>query len=416
VERLAALARRPVPGRVEVDADAHHRLARELATECAVLLRNENGVLPLAEGAHVAVIGAFAEHPRFQGGGSAHVNATRVDVPLEEIRAVASAAGGTVAYAPGFTVDGGTDDALVEEAVAAARRADVAVVFAGLSEQRESEGFDRDTLDLPAEQVELIRRVTEAAARTVVVLANGGIVSLEGWHDEVDAILEGFVLGQGGGRAIADLLFGRANPSGHLAESIPLRIEDHPSWLNFPGEQGHVRYGEGVLVGYRHFATAQAPVRYPFGHGLSYTTFSLGTPVVEPSFTAGAGGALVVEVPVTNTGDRPGSEVVQLYVAPPDRSAVPRPVQELKAFAKVHLAPGETAVARLALDDRAFAWWDVGTEGHAAVVARLPLSAPDAGAEVRHPGWRVEPGTHTLRIGRSSEEIAHAVPLVVEVP
>ncbi|MFF5965132.1 beta-glucosidase [Streptomyces collinus] len=354
VERLAALARRPVPDRVEVDADAHHRLARELATECAVLLRNENGVLPLAEGAHVAVIGAFAEQPRFQGGGSAHVNATRVDVPLEEIRAVASTGGGTVAHAPGFTVDGGTDDALVEEAVATARRADVAVVFAGLSEQRESEGFDRDTLDLPAEQVELIRRVAEAAPRTVVVLANGGIVSLEGWHDEVDAILEGFVLGQGGGRAIADLLFGRANPSGHLAESIPLRIEDHPSWLNFPGEQGHVRYGEGVLVGYRHFATAQAPVRYPFGHGLSYTTFETRGLDVE---LCGAD-EVTARVEVVNTGDRAGKHVVQVYVST-DAGPVRRPVRELRGFAKVALAPGESATVEIDLPRRAFAYWDV---------------------------------------------------------
>jgi beta-glucosidase len=188
----------------------------------------------------------------------------------------------------------------------------------------------------------------------VVVLANGGIVSLEGWHDEVDAILEGFVLGQGGGRAIADLLFGRANPSGHLAESIPLRIEDHPSWLNFPGEQGHVRYGEGVMVGYRYFATAHTPVRYPFGHGLSYTTFETRDLVVEMSGDAEA----TARVEVANTGDRTGKHVVQVYVST-DTGPVRRPLRELRGFAKVALAPGESTTVEIDLPRRAFAYWDV---------------------------------------------------------
>ena len=281
--RLVALATAAQPGAVQVDPDEHHALAQQVAEACPVLLRNEHQVLPLPKGVDVAVIGLLATEPRYQGGGSAHVNATRVDEPLAELRALVEAGGATVTYSAGYRLDGGDAAALADEAVEVARRADVAVVFAGLGEEQESEGFDRETLDLPADQIELIRRVAAAAQRTVVVLSHGGVVSLEDWHDDVDAILDAFVLGQGGGRAIARLLTGGATPSGRLAETIPLRLEDHPSWLNFPGEQGHVRYGEGVLVGYRYFSTAGTPVRYPFGYGLSYTSFDTQLTGVEVS-------------------------------------------------------------------------------------------------------------------------------------
>jgi beta-glucosidase len=197
--------------------------------------------------------------------------------------------------------------------------------------------------------------VTSAAARhTVVVLANGGIVSLEEWHDDVDAILEGFLLGQGGGRAIADILFGRANPSGHLAESIPIRLQDHPSWVNFPGEQGHVRYGEGVLVGYRYFSTSGTPVRYPFGHGLSYTTFETRALNVTLNGTDSA----TAKVEVTNTGTRTGKHVVQVYVST-ETGPVRRPVRELRGFTKVHLESGQTTTVEIDLPRRAFAYWDI---------------------------------------------------------
>ncbi|WP_106400478.1 beta-glucosidase family protein [Actinocorallia populi] len=357
VARLRTLAARELPAGGDVDYDAHHELARELAAECAVLLRNEHGVLPIRGGAHVAVIGAFAEHPRYQGGGSAHVNAIRVDQPLEEIRAIADEIGAMVAYAQGFALDGPENEELREEAIQTALDADVAVVFAGLTEARESEGIDRETIGLPADQVKLIRAVAAAARRTVVVLSNGGVVSLEGWHDEVDAILEGFLLGQGGGHAIAEILFGRVNPSGRLAETIPLRLEDHPSWLNFPGEQGHVRYGEGVLVGYRYFTTADAPVRYPFGHGLSYTAFETGDLVVEQTGPDSA----VAQVRVTNTGDRAGKHVVQVYVST-GAGPVRRPLRELRGFAKVALQPGETAAVEIELPRRAFAYWNVAAQ------------------------------------------------------
>src|SRR3954452_9718007 len=349
VRRVAALAELVTEPTAGFDVEAHHALARELAAGCAVLLKNDGGALPLTAGARIAVVGEFARTPRFQGGGSSHVNATRVDDALTALADLQPA------FAPGFTLDGSGDAAaLREEAVAVARDAEVAVLFAGLAETDESEGFDRTTIDLPAAQVELIRAVAAVAARTVVVLSAGSVVSLEGWHDDVDAVLAGFLLGQAGGSALAALLTGRANPSGRLAETIPLRLADTPSHLNFPGEQGHVRYGEGVMVGYRHYSTVGRPVRYPFGHGLSYTTFETSDLQVR---TTGAAGATVT-LTVTNTGERAGRHVVQVYVAT-TAGPVRRPARELRAFTKVSLGPGESTSLAFELDRRAFAYWDV---------------------------------------------------------
>jgi beta-glucosidase len=352
--RVAALADYLPTASVAVDYDAHHALARDLAADCAVLLRNEHQVLPLEGDLSLAVIGEFAESLRYQGGGSAHVNATRTDQPLESIRSLAEEREVPVAYARGFAINGEDNALLLQEALTTAAQSDVAIIFAGLDERAESEGFDRQNIDLPVNQVELIRAVAAVAPRTVVVLSNGGVVSLEGWHDDVDAILEGFLLGQGGGSAIADLLFGRANPSGRLAEGIPLRLQDHPSSLNFPGERGHVRYGEGIMVGYRYFTTFETPVRYPFGHGLSYTTFTSSTPAVHVN----AEGDTAVTVDVTNTGQRAGKHVVQAYVAT-DAGPVRRPLRELRGFDKVHLEPGETKRVIINVPRRSFAYWDV---------------------------------------------------------
>jgi beta-glucosidase len=372
VRRVLALTELvPDGGAGEFDSDAHHALARELAAQCAVMLKNDGDVLPLTEGQRIAVLGAFADAPRFQGGGSSRIVPTRLENARAAVEQLAGERGCTVTSAPGFTADGTSDPvALRGAAVQVAQRADVAVVFAGLGEREESEGFDRDTLDLPADQVALIRAVAVAAPRTVVVLSNGGIVSLEGWVDEVDAVLEGFLLGQAGGGALADLLFGDANPSGRLAETIPLRLEDTPSHLNFPGEQGHVRYGEGVMVGYRWYETLRTPVRYPFGHGLSYTTFTTGDLAVE----ATGDDTARVTVTVTNTGERAGRHVVQVYVAT-TAGPVRRPSRELRAFTKVALAPGETRTVALDLDRRSFAYYDV----------------QDA-------GWVVAPGPYVVQI------------------
>lgn len=379
--RVAALTdfARPATGDPRLgqqDIEEGHALARRVAAECAVLLRNEHAVLPIEHVSRVAVVGEQAVLPSYQGGGSSHINPTRVDVALDAIREHAAARGQVVEYAPGFHRDGSGDAArLRADAVRVAAGADVAVVFAGIV--RESEGFDREHIDLPADQVELIRAVAEAAPRTVVVLSNGGVVSLEGWHDEVDAILEGWLLGQAGGSALADLLYGVVTPSGHLAETIPLRLQDTPAYLNFPGEQGHVRYGEGVMVGYRHYVTADREVRYPFGHGLSYTTFA----TTDLTATATGPDTARIDVTVTNTGRRSGKHVVQVYVAT-TAGPVRRPTRELRAFEKVELAPGRSRTLTLHLDRRAFAYWDV---------------------EVGR--WVVTPGEYTVQIGNSVTEI-----------
>jgi len=378
VDRVAALTRHVVPQGSAVDLNAHRLLAQELATECAVLLKNEQQTLPLLPASRVAVVGAFAILPRFQGGGSSHIHPTFVDTPLEAMTALAVQGGSSITFAEGFSLDEpDREDVLRDEALAVARAADVTVIFAGLSEREESEGFDRETLDLPPAQVSLIRAVAAVSSRTIVVLSNGGMVSLEAWHDDVEAILEGWLLGQGGGRALADLLFGVQNPSGHLAESLPLRLQDNPSFLNFPGEQGQVRYGEGVMVGYRHYETVDRPVRYPFGHGLSYTTFD----THDVQATATGDDSAVVSLTVTNSGSRAGKHVVQVYVAT-SAGPVRRPARELRAFQKIALEPGESRTLTLDLNRRAFAYYDV------------PLGR-----------WVVAPGEYHVQIGANAHDV-----------
>ncbi|WTW98341.1 glycoside hydrolase family 3 C-terminal domain-containing protein [Streptomycetaceae bacterium NBC_01309] len=377
LRRVQALTAYVAEATDDLPEDEHHALARELAAECVVLLKNDGDALPLAADARIAVIGEFAAVPRFQGGGSSHINATRTTAALDAMRSLA-ADGSRVGFARGFALDGDGDaDALRAEAVAAAREAEVAVVFAGLAETDESEGYDRETLDLPPAQVEVIRAVASAAPRTVVVLSNGGVVSLEGWHDNVDAVVEGWLLGQAGGAAIADILYGAANPSGHLAESVPMRLQDNPSYLNFPGENGHVRYGEGVMVGYRYYNTVELPVRYPFGHGLSYTAFETRdlTAILTGDDTAS------VSVTVTNTGARAGKHVVQVYVAT-SAGPVRRPLRELRAFAKVSLEPGESRTVALELDRRSFAYYDT-----------------------VHGDWVVAGGEYAVQVGRNATDI-----------
>ncbi|KQP01988.1 beta-glucosidase [Leifsonia sp. Leaf264] len=377
VARLARLAEITLPAgpSAGIDIDEHHALARRAAADSIVLLRNENEALPLRRGQRIAVIGELAVHPQFQGGGSSHVNPTRLDIPLDELRATLGDA--AVSYAPGYAKGSGDDESLRAQAREAAEAADVAVVFVGLYEEDQSEGFDRETIDLPAQHLELIDAIAGAASRTVVVLSNGGVVNLEPWHDRVDAIVEGWALGQAVGGALTDVVTGAVNPSGRLAESIPLSLEDTPSFFNFPGENEVVRYGEGIFVGYRYYATLDRGVRYPFGHGLSYTTFEYEHLEVEATGPDTAR----VRVSVRNTGDVAGAEVVQLYVTPAP-SAVRRPVRELAAFTKVRLQPGEAITVELELDRRAFAFWDVTKDR-----------------------WKVEPGEYGVQVGRSSMHI-----------
>lgn len=372
-----------------LDVDAHHALAREAAGRSIVLLKNDGDVLPLAAEQRIAVIGAFATEPRFQGAGSSLINPTRVDKALHELRAVG---GDNVTYAAGFALEGGeiaasgrSAEDLRAEAVAAASAADVAVVFLGLPAAEESEGFDREHIDLPAAQLAVLDAVISANPTTVVVLSNGGVVALP-FADRVPAIVETWLLGQAGGGAVADVLYGAVNPSGKLTETVPVRLEDNPSFGSFPGEFGHVRYGEGVLVGYRWYDAKGLDVTFPFGHGLSYTTFSYG----EASVAASENGDIVVRVDVTNTGARDGREIVQVYAAPV-ASVVQRAPRELKAFASVALAAGETRIVELVVRRDDLAYWDV-----------------------RVDRWIVESGDYTVEVAASSRDTRSSATVQVE--
>jgi beta-glucosidase len=320
VGRLLELLNRVLPAVQQdsgYDAEAHHLLAREVAADCAVLLKNERNLLPLdpTSTGSIAVIGELARTPRYQGAGSSLVLPTRLDAALTEIERAAGA--NPVSFAAGYPIEeSGDAGALLAEAVVAAQGADTVLLFVGLPPSAEEEGFDRQHIDLPADQLALIEAVAAYNDRVVVVLSNGSAVALDGWQDRVPAILEGWLLGQAGGGAIADLLFGSAAPSGRLTETIPRRLADTPAYLNFPGEQGSVRYGEGLFVGYRYYDAKQLEVSYPFGHGLGYTTFDY-TDLRTAVTGAGDELAVTVTVTVTNTGSRDGKEVVQVYVGQP---------------------------------------------------------------------------------------------------
>jgi beta-glucosidase len=370
VSRVRQLTERVNAGSSDFDPNAHHALARRAAQESIVLLRNEGDILPLDPASTVAVIGEFARSPRIQGAGSSQVNPTRVDSPLESLAEIA-----TVTFAAGYSFDPRSESrALHDEAVALASMAETVILFVGLPDGDESEGYDRTHLDLPIAQRELLAAVTAANARTIVVLTNGGVVSLEPWHDSAAAIMETWLLGQGGGSAIAAVIFGTVSPSGRLAESIPFRLQDNPSYLNFPGDGDTVRYGEGVFVGYRYYESAEVAVRYPFGFGLSYATFEYSQLTVSAT-------GLHISVVVTNTGQRTGSDVVQVYVSSPD-GRVHSPVRELRDFAKISLEPGQSERVTFELTKRAFSFFDVASGQ-----------------------WVVQGGDHRIQIGRSAHDI-----------
>jgi beta-glucosidase len=383
VGRLIELLNRVLPAVTQdsdYDAAAHHALAREVAADCAVLLKNERGLLPLdAEGAgSIAVIGELARTPRYHGAGSSLVSPTRLDIALTEIE---RAADRTVSFAAGYSSDGtGDAEALLAEAVAVAQGADTVLLFLGLPPNAEEEGFDREHIDLPADQLALIEAVTAVNDRVVVVLSNGSAVAVDAWQDGVAAILEGWLLGQAGGGAIADLLFGTVAPSGRLTETIPRRLADTPAYLNFPGEQGSVRYGEGLFVGYRYYDAKGLDVSYPFGHGLGYTTF--GYSDLRVAITgAGEDRTVAVTLTVTNTGSRDGKEVVQVYLGQPG-SYLQRPVRELKGFAKVALAAGQSEDVTVRLGAKDLRYF--------------------------HPGknrWVLQAGEFTVAVGASSRDL-----------
>ena len=340
------------PKKGNFDAEAHHELARQVAAEGMVLLKN-NGLLPLKGQQRITVIGTSAEHAHFQGGGSSHINATKVDAPFEALKARAGNA--ELTYAPGYPADNSFRQEMIDQAVTLARAADVAVLYIALPSFKESEGYDRRDLDLTDQQVALIQAVASVQPNTVVVLNNGAPVAMSAWIDNVAAVLEGWMMGQAGGAAIADVLFGKVNPCGKLAETFPLKLSDTPAHINWPGGAGVVRYGEGLFIGYRYYDAKQMPVLFPFGYGLSYTTFAYSNAKVSAKNFKDVDG-LTVTVDVTNTGKVAGKEIVQIYVHD-QQAALVRPEKELKGFAKVELQPGETKTVSIKLDFRAFAYY-----------------------------------------------------------
>jgi beta-glucosidase len=359
------------------DAAAHHTLARKIAGEGMVLLKN-NGILPLKGQQHIAVIGRSAQIPHFQGGGSSHINPTQVDTPFNELKKQAGTA--ELTYCEGYPADNRFQQALIDEAGRVAQSADVALLFAALPTFKESEGYDRLDLDLTAQQVALIKAVTAVQPNTVVILNNGSAVVMSEWLDGAAAVLEAWMMGQAGGGAIADVLFGKVNPSGKLAETFPLKLAQTPAYINYPGANGEVRYGEGLFIGYRYYDAKELPALFPFGYGGSYTTFEYSSPKVSATTFKDVDG-LTVSVNVTNTGKMAGKETVQFYVHD-HQSGLVRPPKELKGFAKVELKPGETKTVSVHLDFRAFAYY--------------------------HPGyhqWITEDGEFAILIGASSADI-----------
>lgn len=385
VERILSIVDRSVENRKEgaaYDKEEDHRLARRIAAESMVLLKND-GVLPLRKGARIAFIGEFAEKPRFQGGGSSHINTFKTESAWE------MADQSHVIYAQGYSIkQNKLDDTLLSEAIRAAALAETAVVFAGLPDAFESEGFDRTHMRLPEYQNELIEAICKANPYTVVVLHNGSPVEMP-WIHKVKGVLETYLGGQAVGGAVVDVLYGDVNPGGRLPETFPLKLEDNPSYIFYIGEGDKVEYREGVFVGYRYYDKKKMEVLFPFGHGLSYTSFQFSNLKLSKKRMDDTE-ELQVTVEVKNTGRCAGKEVVQLYVAAPEDEEVIRPVRELKGFEKVELAPGERKTVSFRLGKRAFAYYD---------------------AEISD--FRVPTGEYRIEIGKSSRDICFSEEITV---
>ena len=381
VERILEMVFKAQPVFAEddrFDQDAHHALARRVAAEGSVLLKNAGEILPLEKTARIALLGGFAKHPRYQGAGSSLINPLRLDNLHDEMVKIAGSE--NIAYAPGYPGQGLIFDAnLLNEAVQLAQTADIVVVHIGLPDSFEVEGMDRGHLKLPESHNRLVEAVCAIHDKVVVVLSNGSPVEMP-WVDQVEAILEGYLGGQAGGGGLADVLYGLVNPSGKLAETFPLRLEDHPSHAYFPGGPKTVEYRESLFVGYRFFETVDKPVLFPFGHGLSYTTFAYEDLRLSHS-TLTDQETLTVRLTVRNTGARAGKEVVQVYINPESPTAF-RPKMELKGFEKVALQPGEAREVNITLGRRAFAHFSTALND-----------------------WQVEPGNYRILVGSSSREI-----------
>lgn len=372
----------PLPSSVErgYDVAAHHALARTTAEQSAVLLKNED-ILPLQKDKKIAFIGEFAKVPRIQGGGSSHINNTSIESALD-------AAGDSVSYAQGFHIDEETtDETLLQEAITLAKESDVAVIFAGLPDSFESEGFDRTHLNMPANQNELIARISEVQPNVVVVLHSGSPIAMP-WLDKVAGVLQMYLAGQASGGAAVNLLFGDATPCGKLAETFPLHLEDNPSYLNFPGNREKVCYQEGVFIGYRYYDKKKMDVLFPFGYGLSYTDFTYSNMKVTVNGKNATDvdviketDEIIVSADITNTGNCDGAEIVQLYIKNPVVYEI-RPEKELRDFAKVFLKAGETKAVTFTLNARAFSYY-----------------------ETRIHDWYAESGDYEILLASSSRDI-----------
>lgn len=357
--------------------DQHHKLAREIAADSMVLLKNKNQILPLSEKESLGVVGAFAKKPRFQGGGSSHINPYQIDKAYEEINKFIE---GELPYAEGYSLESDQDDAkLIASAKELAEKVEKVIIFAGLPDRYESEGYDRDTLAIPPNQNRLIEEILEVNKNVVVVLSNGSPITMP-WLDKVKGVLEGYLAGQAGGGAVADILFGHVNPSGKLAETFPQKLSDNPSYLFFPGEKDTVEYREGIFVGYRYYDSKKVEPLFPFGYGLSYTDFEYSDlKLMKQEITDKE--TLNLRLKVKNTGEIYGKEVIQLYVSDPE-STVIKPAKELKEFAKIELEPGQEKIVEFELDKRAFAYYNTEIDD-----------------------WYVESGDYEILIGASSRDI-----------
>lgn len=355
----------------EFDAERDHAFAREVEENSMVLLKN-NGILPLSPEKSVCFIGRFAREPRIEGGGSSYINCIKIVSACEAV-------GDSVLYAEGYLADGSTTDELISEAVELASKTDVAVLFIGLPEDMETEGVDRQHMRLPDGHNRLVEAVCAVNPNAVIVLHNGSPVEMP-WAEKPAAILEAYLGGQAVGEATVNILYGKVNPSGHLAETFPLALEDTPTYLIFPGEGARTKYTEGIFIGYRYYTSKKQQVLFPFGHGLSYTTFEFSDLTLSVSDITEED-TVEVRIKVKNTGNLAGKAVVQLYIAP-EKVEITRPVRELKDFAKVALAPGEEKEVVFTLNCRAFAHWN----------------------EDAH-GWRCETGKYAVQICENAEKV-----------
>ncbi|MFE9078025.1 glycoside hydrolase family 3 C-terminal domain-containing protein [Bacillus mobilis] len=382
VERLLNIIFKAVDNQLEnavYSKEAHHQLAREVASESMVMLQNEDSILPLKKEGTVAVIGEFAKQPRYQGGGSSHINPTKLESILEEIEMV-SGEKTNILFAQGYDLaSDDVDENMINEAKKVAESADAAVLFVGLPDRYESEGFDRKHLQMPKNHVQLIEAIAEVQNNIVIVLSNGAPIEMP-WIGKVKGILEGYLGGQALGGAIADILFGDANPSGKLAETFPKVLSDNPSYLNFPGEGDKVEYKEGVFVGYRYYDKKKIEPLFPFGFGLSYTNFEYSNLSIDKKEIKDTD-TVSVRVNVKNTGSIAGKEIVQLYIKDVESSMI-RPEKELKGFEKVELQPGEEKTVSFTLNKRSFAYYNVEWKD-----------------------WHVETGEFEILVGKSSKEI-----------